>query len=79
MQKHVFHSSQNDFAAAALYRTACKTVVHWPEWKRQLLVAAETALPGAVWGAGGMSPTFWDSDPIAQNLDFAFRMVCFDF
>ena len=29
----------------------------------------------SLWGRGKMSPLFWDSDPIAQNLDYAFH--CF--
>jgi len=60
-------------SAAALYRTSAKTLTHWPEWKRQLMEAGTEFLPFASWGNGIFSNDFWDSTPIAFNLDHAFK------
>jgi hypothetical protein len=62
-------------AAAAMFRTAAQTITHWPEFKRQIIEAATAFLPIELWGSGTFSPDFWDSTPIALNLDHAFR--CF--
>ena len=60
-------------SAATLFRTAAKTVTHWPEWKKQLQEAAIEFLPFESWGNGICSTSIWDSQPIALNLDHAFR------
>ena len=62
-------------AAAALFPSACHTILNWPDWKRQLIFAAQTSLPIGLWSSGQFWPSFWDSVPFALNLDFAFR--CF--
>jgi len=62
-------------SAAALFRTAAKTVPSWPQWKLQLTQTAQECLPLGDWGRGLLSPRFWDSSPIASNLDKAFH--CF--
>lgn len=60
-------------AASALFRTASKTLTSWPEWIRQLEVASAEHLPCAV--SPSLSPSFWDSPPIACNL----REACLGF
>ena len=62
-------------AAAAMFRTATKTLHNWPDSKSKLLEAGEKHLPMARWHAGKCWPACWDSDPIAFNLDNACR--CF--
>ena len=55
-------------AYASLTRAAIANVPQWPEWKRQLGIAAADAL--SLWhGAEGRcSPRFWDTEPIAVHL-----------
>ena len=62
-------------ARATLFRSAFKTVPHWPEWKRQIVNAAMESLPVSRIASGEMYPSFWDGPPIAFNLDVAYR--CF--
>ena len=59
--------------AAALFRTAAKTVPSWPEWIRQMEIAAKAHLPLQSIGTGKLCPDFWDSASIAQNLQGAFQ------
>ncbi len=62
-------------SAAALYRTAVDTIVSWPDWKKQLDKAALESLPLDDLAEGRLSPSFWDSPPIASNLNRAYS--CF--
>ncbi len=62
-------------SAPALFRTTAKTPPTWPQWKVQLTRMAQETHPLRVWRDGKISPLFWESDPIAQNLDFILR--CF--
>ena len=57
---------------AAMLRTACQTVTVWPEWQRQLQVAAEESLPFSRWMHGVFYPDFWDAPAFASNLRDAF-------
>lgn len=59
--------------AAALFRTATKTVTCWPSWLVQLRAAALEGCPLALWARGDLTPPFWDSVPIAANLEWAFN------
>ena len=61
--------------AATIFRTAVQTLRQWPEWKKQLILAAQTSLPMVRWSQGLFYPEFWDSQAIAFNLDHAYR--CF--
>ncbi len=60
-------------AAAACFRAASRTVPSWPAWKSQLLRAAQEFLPCRQWRDGMASPVFWDSEPIAFNLERAYK------
>jgi len=62
-------------ARATLFRSAIKTVPHWPEWKMQIVTAAMESLPVSRIASGELYPSFWDGPPIAFNLDAAYR--CF--
>jgi len=54
--------------AAALFRTASRTVTTWPDWIVQLEIAAQSHLPLNEYVKSNLSPAFWDSPPIACNL-----------
>ena len=60
-------------AAAAMFRTASKTLATWPQWLSQLKAASKEAGPIAQWICSNYSPSFWDSTPIASNLSDAFH------
>ena len=59
-------------AKAALFRTAYSTVSGWHLWLQQLKKVAGECLPFASARNGSLSPTFWDSSPLALNLDLAY-------
>jgi hypothetical protein len=59
--------------AAALHRTATITITKWPEWITQLEIAAQAHLPLADLARLSLTPSFWDSPPIACNLREAAR------
>ena len=63
--------------AATIFRTAVQTLRQWPEWKKQLILAAQTSLPMVRWSQDLFYPDFWDwdSQAIAFNLDRTYR--CF--
>ena len=64
--------SFNCACASALFRTAAKTVVTWPNWIRQMKEATKEHLP-AVREIKEMDyPDFWDSPSFAHNLAQAF-------
>ena len=55
-------------SVAALFRTALRTVTSWPIWIVQLEEAAAKWLPLAPLIRDTLTPSFWDSPPIACNL-----------
>ena len=55
-------------SVAALVRTALKTITSWPDWIRQLEIAAEQWLPLEPLVRKKLSTNCWDSPPIACNL-----------
>jgi hypothetical protein len=59
-------------AHAALTRAAIASVPHWPQWKRQLWLAASQSLSLADIAAERHSPTFWDTEAIAVHLSNAY-------
>ena len=65
--------SPNVACAAALFRTAAKTIDCWPEWVRQMKIAAEAHLSVASVCAERHYPSFWDSPSYAHNLLGAFE------
>ena len=60
-------------AAASMLRFALSSHRSWVEWVRQLRVVAREALPLRHAFSGILSPGFWDSRPIAPNLDTAWQ------
>ncbi len=58
--------------AAALYRTATKTLSNWPKWIAALDSTSAEFLPINPLFRGKRSPIFWDSPPIVSNLEEAF-------
>jgi len=66
-------------AAAALMRTANKTITRWRSWIPQMFEAAEAHLPTARTCCPNplLSPDFWDSSSFAENLWWA-SQGCFD-
>ena len=58
-------------SAAALMRTATKTITGWPYWLKQLREAADKWRPLKDALSPHPSPTSWDSPPIACNLEEA--------
>jgi len=65
--------SFNVASAAALFRTAAKTVCNWEDWSSQMLTAAREHLPVGKVEAGLHYPDFWDSPSFAHNLKSAFE------
>jgi len=65
--------SFNVASAAALFRTAAKTVCNWEAWNSQMLIAAREHLPVGKFVAGMHYPDFWDSPPYAHHLKSAFE------
>ena len=59
--------------AAALFRTAAKTVFTWEAWSSQMLTAARENLPVGMVEARMHHPDFWDSHPYAHHLKSAFK------
>jgi hypothetical protein len=60
-------------AAASMLRFALSSHRSWVEWVRQLRVVAREALPLRHVFSGILSPDFWDSRPIALNLETAWQ------
>ncbi len=60
-------------AYSAIFRTAHVTLTCWKSWKHQLIFAAQESLPFSRWGSGLFYPDFWDSSPLALNLDTAYK------
>jgi len=60
--------SMSAACAAALFRTAKKTITSWPAWVTQLDYAAQSFLTIAQWHRGERSTSIWDTPPIAMNL-----------
>ena len=58
--------------AAALFRTSLVTVTSWPLWIQQLEECAKQCLPYVQHSSGIISPSHWDTDPIALNLKNAY-------
>ena len=56
---------------SALYRSARKTVLCWPDWCSQLKAAAQEWTPLMRWAKGYYHLDFWDSHPFACNLQEA--------
>ena len=55
-------------SVAALVSTALKTITSWPDWIRQLAVAADQWLPLEPLVREKLCTNCWDSPPIACNL-----------
>jgi len=68
--------SFNVASAAALFRTAARTVCTWEAWATQLLTAAHEHLPVGKVLNGWHYPDFWDSPPFAHNLKYAYEGFC---
>ena len=60
-------------SVAALFRTAVRTVTSWPLWIEQLEDAALRWLPLEPLIKDTLTPSFWDSPPIACKLKEASR------
>jgi len=65
--------SPNVACAAALFRTAAKTVDSWPQWIYQMKVAAEEHLSLVINNSSFQFPGCWDSPSYAHNLQVAFE------
>ena len=65
--------SFNVACAAALFRTAAKTVCNWEAWSSQMQVAAREHLPVGKVEAGMHYPDFGDSPPYAHHFKSAFE------
>ena len=65
--------SVNVACTAALFRTAAKTLVNWPEWTRQMRTAAQEHLRLDDIRNNRLYPRFWDSPSFACNLKRAFE------
>ena len=59
--------------AAALFCSSLVTITSWPKWIRQLEVCAKECLPCELSTIGVITPTYWDTDPLALNLKNAFN------
>ena len=59
--------------AAATFRTALTTVTSWPQWISQLEIYAKECLPVDQCLKGVISPTYWDTDPLAIHLKHAYN------
>ena len=60
--------------AAALFRTATRTIPHWPKWIEQLKIAAHENLPfSRTHGEKVFYPSCWDSPSFAHNLQWAYE------
>ena len=59
--------------AAATYRTALTTVTCWPKWISQLEICAKQFLPFTQLVKRNLTPSHWDSDPLALNLKHAYN------
>ena len=59
--------------AAALFLTALATVTSWPKWISQLEACAKECLPIELSAGGIITPTYWDSEPLALNLKHAYN------
>ena len=57
---------------ATLYSAARKTIVSWPEWCRQVKLAASEFLNASRLSQGLFFPDCWDSTPYACNLQEAY-------
>ena len=64
--------SINVACAAALFRTSAKTAANWPQWIRQMEIAAKEHLTMGTFGRNKPYPIFWDSPSYAHNLAWAF-------
>ena len=53
---------------ATMLRTAGSTLPFWEDWVRQLQIAARTNLSLREIGGQTLSPSFWDTPPIALSL-----------
>ena len=59
--------------AAAIFRTSLTTVTSWPKWISQLEICAKECLLVDQCLKGAISPMYWDSDPLALDLKYAYN------
>ena len=59
--------------AAALFRSSLVTITSWPKWISQLEACAKECLHCDLSAIGVITPTYWDSDPLALNLKHAYH------